>query len=212
MTDELLALGMHLMDAAEKAPTPRLAALAFRDGLVIALLALRPLRRKNLAGLIIGVTLQRAGTGWLICFPPADTKNKDPIEATWPTALLPALETYIAVHRPVLAALKSRWAAPIGDALWVSSHGSPLTQMALYDVIRDRTQAAFGTGVSPHRFRDAAATTLAVEDPDHVRLATVLLGHRSPATTERYYQQARSLDAHRRYVGAIARTRIDRGK
>jgi hypothetical protein len=109
--------------------------------------ALRPLRRKNLAGLIIGVTLRRAGTGWLICFPPADTKNKDAIEATWPAALLPALETYIAVHRPLLAVLKNRWAGPLGDALWVSSHGSPLTQMALYDVIRDRTQAVFGTGV-----------------------------------------------------------------
>jgi len=205
MTDELVALGMRLMAGAEDEPTPRLAALAFRDGLIIAFLALCPLRRRNLAELVLGETVRRVGDTWLICIPSGGTKTKAPIERPWPTSLLPALETYLAVHRPVLAVLKSRWAAPIGDALWVSSHGSPMTQMALYDMIRGRTQDGFGDYSNPHSFRDAAATTMAVEDPGHVRLAAPLLGHRSPATTERYYQLAQSLDAHRRFAGTLER-------
>ena len=208
MTDELVALGFRLMAEANTEPTSRLAALAFRDGLVIALLALRPLRRKNLAALVIDVTLQRAGDGWVISIPAEDTKTRTAIEYPWPEALVPALKIYLAVHRRVLAALRSRWAAPIGDALWVSSHGSPMTQMALYDMVRSRTLAGLGKAINLHLFRDGAATTMAVEDPDHVRLAAPLLGHRTASTTERYYQQAQSLDAHRRYRDVIEQVRI----
>lgn len=78
-----------------------------------------------------------------------------------------------------------------------------MTQMALYGMVRSRTQTGLGTGCSPHGFRYAAATTLAIEDPDHVRLAAPLLGHRTTATTERFYQQAESLLAHRRFTKVI---------
>ncbi len=103
----------------------------------------------------------------------------------------------------MLAFLKNRWAKPVGDTLWVSSHGSPMTQMALYDQIRQRASEGLGKAVNPHLFRDAAATTLAIEDPQHVRLATPLLGHRHPGTTERHYQQAQALEAHREFVKVL---------
>ena len=47
--DELYTLGLRRM--AEPAGAPRRQAIDFRDGLIIALLAARPLRRRNLAGL-----------------------------------------------------------------------------------------------------------------------------------------------------------------
>src|SRR6516162_364502 len=65
------------------------------------------------------------------------------------------------------------------------------------------TQKAFGRAINPHLFRDAAATTLAIADRAHVRVAAPLLGHRTFTTTERFYQQAKSFDAHRAYVNAI---------
>lgn len=204
-TMELLGLGLDLMETAQRQSTPRLAALAYRDGLVIALLALRPLRRRNLAGLVLGETLVQVGGAWMLRIVSEDTKTHQPIEMLWPAALAGPLGIYLAVHRPVLANLMSRWARPIGDALWVSSHGSPMTQMALYDQIRQRAMEGLGKAVNPHLFRDAAATTLAIEDPRHVRLATALLGHRHTATTERYYQQARALEAHQDFVEAIGR-------
>ena len=57
------------------------------------------------------------------------------------------------------------------------------------------TRAAFGQPVNPHLFRDAAATTMARDRPAQVRLTAPLLGHRSFATTERYYNLARVTEA-----------------
>lgn len=81
-----------------------------------------------------------------------------------------------------------------------------MTEMAIYDVIRGRTKAAFGNALNPHMFRDAAATTLAISAPERVRSAAPLLGHRTFATTERHYIQATGLDAHRRFVNALRHT------
>ena len=198
--------------SSEETSAAREQAIAYRDGLLIALLALRPLRRRNLAGLVIGQTLVRTGEGWSIAFGPELTKTHAPLELTWPEALVPMLETYLAVHRPILSALKSRWTGPVGHALWVSSHGSPMTEMALYDQIRKRTDAAFGRPLNPHLFRDAAATTLAIADPQHVRAASPLLGHAGQTTTERHYQQAQSLSAHRHYAKALGGLRVGQGQ
>jgi len=56
--------------------------------------------------------------------------------------------------------------------------------------VRQRTRAAFGRAVNPHLFRDCAATSLALEDPAHVRIAAQVLGHGSFRTTERHYNLA----------------------
>ena len=53
LTEELLALGVELMEQAG-AMMGWQAAITFRDGLIIALLSLVPLRRRNLEGLLIG--------------------------------------------------------------------------------------------------------------------------------------------------------------
>lgn len=45
---------------------------------------------------------------------------------------------------------------------------------------------------------------MAVEDPQHVRLVSPLLGHRDQSTAERFYQQATTLEAHRDFTEALA--------
>ena len=74
-----------------------------------------------------------------------------------------------------------------------------MTMIAIYDVFTRRTAAAFGQSINPHLFRDCAATSIAIDDPAHVRIASQILGHRSTATTEQYYNQAQAIDAARRY-------------
>jgi integrase len=197
-TDELLELGIALMARAPSESTGRLRAIMFRDGLLIACLALRPvLRRRNLTSLELGRHLRRMGEGWIVCVSGDETKTGEPIDFLWPDELVPALEEWLVRWRSKLMALKNRWTRAIGDALWVSSHGSPMTQPAIYDRFVDRTRAAFGRSINPHLFRDCAATTLARVDPEHVRIAAPLLGHRSFATTERYYVQANQARATR---------------
>jgi integrase len=170
---------------------------------MIALLALVPLRRRNMAGLRLDQNLIELGDSWLIALDARETKTRSAFEVIWPDELLDALAIYLALHRPLLASLLGRWSKPIDNALWVSSDGSPMTEIAIYDRIRKHTKEAFGVAINPHLFRDAAATTLAIEDPEHVRIAAPLLGHRTFTTTERYYQQAQSFHAHRAYVDVV---------
>jgi len=206
-SDDLVALGSRLMEEAEQLSTPRLRAIQFRDGLLIALVALRPLRRKNLTELEIGRHLIRIGAEWHIVFQEDETKTGTPLEYPFPDALVHALERYLEHHRRVLCGLRGRWTRPVGEALWVSCNGSPMSEEAIYDQITGRTKAAFGTAVNPHLFRDIAATTLAHADPERVRAAAPLLGHRSFATTEHFYLRANIAEATRRHQEVILRLR-----
>ena len=205
---ELFDLGTRLMAVAESSPsTARQRAVDYRDGLMIALLAARPLRRRNFVRLELGRHLVHDQGSWRLQVPGEETKTGRPIALPFPTALAPALERYLAVHRPVLAALRGRWHQPAGTALWLSAHGSPITEMTFYDRIRQLTAAAFGAAVNPHLFRDAAATSLAIQDPAQVRIAAQILGHASFATTERYYNLARSLDAGQAWLATLDQLR-----
>ncbi|MEP7172438.1 MAG: tyrosine-type recombinase/integrase [Aestuariivirga sp.] len=206
-SDELFELGQKLMESAGQQSSSARAASRFRDGLMIALLALVPLRRKNFVQLRIGTELKKLDGRWAVEIPGHMTKTHAPLDFDWPEALADSLETYLEVHRPVLTARCYRWLTRAEDHLWVAQSGSALTQMAFYDNVRKRTKAAFGSAINPHAFRDAAATTLAIHDPEHVRVAAPVLGHRSLSTTEKFYNQSKSLDAHRRYTDALSRLR-----
>ena len=202
LTDELFDLGLRLILKAQNSGGVE-AAILHRDGLMIAFLALVPLRRSNLAEMRIGANLIKQNGTWTIVFEESETKTHTVYEAVLPEALTDHLGTYLAIHRPILMAQMGRWSKPVDEALWVSSHGSPMTQMAFYDRVRRHTREAFGVAINPHLFRDAAATTLAIADPAHVRVAAPLLGHRNLSTTERYYQQARTYEAHAVYIDAL---------
>ena len=200
----LYGLGESLMAAAAGQATPRQRAVQYRDGLVIALLAARPLRRRNLAGLEIGRTVLRYDDGtWWILLPAEETKTRIPLEMPWPEVLVPALEIWLRTHRPLLAAATGRWHRPAGQALWISADGSPMTEMALYDRIIAATRRAFGQGINPHLFRDCAATSIAIEDPGHIGIAGLVLGHRGRRSVEQHYNQAQSITAARQMQAVL---------
>ncbi|MDA8252036.1 MAG: hypothetical protein M0Z28_23125, partial [Rhodospirillales bacterium] len=60
-----------------------------------------------------------------------------------------------------------------------------------------------GERLTPHRFRDSAATFIAEEQPEHVQIIAALLGHATLRTSEMHYNQAGMLSAHRRYLEAL---------
>ena len=207
--DELLTLGFTLMDKATSLSTPRLRAIDFRDGLIIALLALRPMRRKNFAALKLEYNIVKRNGIWRIKLHPDETKTHVHSDVEWPSDLVQALDIYLEVYRPVLIAKKGRWQKPIDDALWVSSNGSPLTEMAFYQQVTKRTEDHLGKPINPHQFRHIAASTMAMEKPVHVRASASILGHSSFQTTEDYYIQAQQAQAHETYVSVMAQTRKD---
>ena len=173
---------------------------------MIALMASRPLRLKNFASIVLGVHLARQRGAWWLQFSAGDMKAKRPYEVAFPTALVPELEHYLAVHRTVLLAGESGQLCSGTNALWVSEIGTMLESGALATRIRKHTKEAFGASLPPHWFRDAAATSIAIEDPRHVCDAHHVLGN-TLATTEKYYNQARSLEASRRHQAMLAALR-----
>jgi integrase/recombinase XerD len=205
---ELSNLGISLTVAAEQEGTACRRAMVFRDGLIIAMLAARPLRLRNLTGLELDRTLVLHGNQWWIQIPAAETKTKKEIGVPWPDSLVPALETYLTRHRPVLASMRRGSARPAGQALWVSTAGSPMDQRTIYATIVGRTRDGLGRPINPQLFRDCAVTSIAVEAPDDIGIVSPLLGHQSSATAEKYYNQARGIEAARRLQNVV----LSRGK
>jgi integrase len=196
--ERLFGLGLDLMARAETDTTRLRRFKSYRDGFMIALLASRPLRLRNLTGLILDRTLVKRGDGWWIQIPAAETKTKNAIELPWPEMLVPHLETYLADHRSAILALRGTAAGSAGcDALWLSMYGPPMTDNGIYIRIVARTREGLGQPINPHLFRDCAATSIAIDDPAHVGIASRLLGHCTGSTTERHYNQARSVEASR---------------
>jgi integrase/recombinase XerD len=99
LSNELVDLGTKLMGAAEKLGGLE-AAIAHRDGLLIGFLALIPLRRRNLADLVLERTLVLGGSSWIVAFGEDDTKTHTGFEIGLPDILKDPLETYLSIHRP----------------------------------------------------------------------------------------------------------------
>ena len=158
-------------------------------------------------GLILGDSYRQISSEWWIMIPGDQAKCHAPLEYPWPNVLLAQLEQYLLVHRPVLASRSHKGASQIDNQFWASATGSALTEMSFYCVVQMRTKAAFGRSINPHLFRDAAATSMAIFDPYHVRLSAALLGHRNLSTTEKYYRQAKSIEASREFGAVIMRLR-----
>jgi site-specific recombinase XerD len=132
-----------------------------------------------------------------------NTKSGAPYEARLADVLIATMDKYLRDVRPLLLERSGRWKTAVGNAVWVSADGSPMTQEALAGRIKLRTKTAFGKPISPHRFRDAAATFLSIADPAKVRMAAPLLGHRSLTMTEKHYIQGDGLQRQRTYLDVV---------
>jgi integrase/recombinase XerD len=196
----LFDAGLELMEQAADEPTAKTQALRYRDGLMIAFLALRPARLSNLAVIQLGQHLIDDGEIVHVQFAAAEMKNGRPLDIPWPPVLLEALRTYLAVHRPVLLAGRSV------RELWVGRQGRLGYQGCRQAILRATETMG---GITPHLFRDNAATTIALHDPEHVGIIPALLGHTTPRTAEKHYNHATSILAARAHQQTIARLRRD---
>jgi integrase len=202
-TGRIIDAGILLMQQADANDGRKIAVRArdFRDGLMLALLAARPLRLKNFTALRLGVHLRSTSNGYLIDIPGNETKTGSPIETFVPERLCPWLSLYLRNYRPVL--LKDRHS----DFLWVHPNDACYRPGALSMRISKLTARTVGVAISPHLFRDCAATTVATDDPEHVLIIASILGHTSLRTAENHYNQAKGLDANRRLQACIKRLR-----
>jgi site-specific recombinase XerD len=197
----LVEAGMTLMAEADQAThrTELARARQHRDGLMVALLAVCPIRLKNFAALEIGRSLKQIDNAWWIVLTAAETKESRADERPIPALLATSIDRYVNIHRP---ALMRRGIAP--PALWLSSNdGQALSPSAITRTISQTTLATVGVDVSPHLFRTAAASTAAMHAGRTPHLASALLHHTHPSVTERHYNRASNLSAAQDYAAII---------
>ena len=107
-------------------------------------------------------------------------KDKKAHEYDVPPELVKPLRRYLGFHRPNPLQKKS------SKLLWSFQH-----QLAAL------TFREFGEALRPHAFRHIAATTVAIQDPEHVSIIADVLGHATLAMS--HYNRARGVEANASY-------------
>jgi integrase/recombinase XerD len=195
---ELIQLGEALIahGAANPDEDHMLSAVAIRDSCMILFAVACPLRPINFRGLRLDNTLLRDEFGYRVVLPGAVTKTHHPFEADLPDWLTPHLARYCETARQTL---RRRSDASDESWLWLGAEGEPMLGKSISRKLRQRIKRHLGRAMSLHLFRDGATRTLAVEASADIGIAGDVLGHAEPRTSERYYNQARGVEASRRY-------------
>lgn len=181
----IVRAGLKLVDKADTAygRTALQRAIVFRNGLMIALLALCPIRLKNFHSLCIGTSLVEVGSSWWIVLKSNDTKEERPDERPIPAFLLPALTRYLQHYRPILG--------HDGPELWLGKYGRPMSYNAIERTITETGRATLGVPLNPHMHRNCAASKAYQHGAQNPYLASALLNHRDPVTTQAHYNRTK---------------------
>ena len=141
MTSErLYALGIELMDRAVASAAnagdevSKADAFDYRDGLLIALLALIPLRRRTVAALRIGQQLVKSGDLWALDIPAQDIKTQRPLDYPISPDLSRRIDLYLGKFRCRIPGAEEH------DGLWPSNKGRPMDAGTIYDMVRRRNR------------------------------------------------------------------------
>ena len=201
LVERLVEAGLVLIKEAEMfGKTPMARAAGVRNGLLIVLLALHPIRIKNFSALAIAESFVNVDGRWWLYVPADDTKSNFVDQRQVPEFITNVVDKYINTHRTVLTR---------GDAaqrgLWISSTtGQQMTTKNLGTLISKLTRETIGVDVSPHLFRTAAASTAAVYGGKLPHLASALLGHRDARVTEERYNYAIGFETGDAYASITA--------
>lgn len=203
-TEEIYAAALSELRRLLGTPlTRRIERLAYRDTLMLALMAARPLRLKNFSNIRIGRHLVHESRGWALMIPGEEVKNHQPLEYALPGSLDSFIKVYLERVRPTF--LRER----MSDALWLTIDGDILDYHSIYCRFPLVTRRLFGKPINPHLLRDCAATSLSTVSPAAALSAAPLLGHRYFSSTERYYVRADRLAASRALNAILASIRMN---
>lgn len=203
----LLDAGLRLAGPlAEAATTPLGRAKAQRDGAMVALLAIMPLRHRALTGLKIGLSLIISDTALTVVLPEELTKTGTPWEAELVEPAKGVMRRYLVEARPFFMARTDHK----HDFLWVGNMGEPMSYSYIGKKIPDITRRLTGVSIPQHFFRDSAATTMARESPKAASMIAPILGQSESRTAERHYIQAGSIEVGREHARLLRKLKEKR--
>jgi integrase len=193
-------------------------AVRLQTALALAILLTAPIRVGNLAGLRLDRHLLRQGGGSgggqgrgatplvRLVVPASEVKNRQELEHPLPPWVVELLDLYLARARPLLLPRPDPWLFP-GRCC-----GRAKTTYRLGQQIAQATEAALGLRLTPHQFRHACGLLYLAAHPGGHEVVRHLLGHRSIATTLRFYAGMEVAAALRRYDAVILERRREAGK
>ncbi|HET6804185.1 MAG TPA: tyrosine-type recombinase/integrase, partial [Frateuria sp.] len=192
--------GQGMMQAALENPHPDQRRIAYRNGLLMALLAARAPRIQSMACLRLGRHVIQTESGYRLIFEAENIKTRRPLEYHAPAGLSAAIAHYVSVERAELLGGQSH------DWFWVDAYGQPLSRIKLTAIIRHCSRQHFGAAFGPHRFRHALGTTAPLVDPAHPGVASAVLGI-SAHMVEEHYNRAGQQEAAKRFHAAFREER-----
>lgn len=204
-SDRLLDVGLQTIREARSASVLRKHdAIAYRNGLIVALLACHAPRRRSLTSLELGANIRREEQGYGIWLSADEMKAGQPYGFRLSDVLTDVMDDYLSEVRPLF---------PNGDdpdhgALWLSFvTGCGLGPQGIKNAVAELTEARIGQRITPHAFRHAALTMMANAQGFDLRHGQAFLDHRTPEISERHYNLATQLDAGRAYAKLLETTR-----
>lgn len=198
---ELLGVGVDLMEDTDG--RLQIAALTaaknYRDGLLIALMALRSVRRRPWSEMDLGTNLFAADDEYTLRLLKANSKTGDQYRAPIPKRIVPYLRKYLTVCRPILVEayrLRSNLAT---NAVFVSPKTGRMSGTVIHRQVTRWTKHYLGRAVSPQEFRRATATEASRIDPLLAYTAAAINGHKGLRVGQQYYDMASNRAGLRQY-------------
>ena len=194
-TRTLSKMAIAYMDRAEREPEyrPLMGSSAFRDGLMVAMTALAPIRRRAISALTVSRHVDRHDTRIMITVYEEDQKTGSTWSFPLSLTLAPYFERYLDHHRPRLLQGNAH------DALWITREGEPLSLNGVGRRFDKATPKIFGERIMTHSLRHSGASTMAEHAPESTGLIPGLMGHLSPQSHENSYQKSNSIGASGRH-------------
>lgn len=154
------------------------------DTLIFGMLVHRALRSRNIRKMRFGSNLVPTEGGYFLRFGATEMKGHRAFETSFPAALLPVIQDYLARGLGVLTGQ-----APQDEAdLLVSRSGRPFSRASFAARVVRLSKKYLGKPVSAHLFRHIVAThaaqVLKMTPPE----LAALLAHRSATTCMKYYE------------------------
>jgi integrase len=190
-------------------------AVRLQTALAIAILLAAPIRVANLAGLrldrhVLRQSSSGGGRGTTplarLVVPASEVKNRQELEHPLPPWVVELLDLYLAHARPLLQPRPGPWLFPSRRP------DRPKTTYRLGQQIAQATEAVLGLRLTPHQFRHTCGLIYLTAHPGGHEVVRHLLGHRSLATTLRFYAGMETAAALRRYDAVVLERRQEAGK
>lgn len=166
--------------------------------MAIELLLVAPMRLSNLSQLHLDRSFIKVGEKTHLVVPKEDVKNTVNLEYELPRKSVEFFDWYVGNHRKV---------DPQNRYLFAGEGFAHKSASTLRQQIVGAVKAFTGHTVNPHLFRAIAGTILLRAYPGAYEAVRQVLGHRSIATTTRFYTGQEERAARRYYSGAIQRLR-----